>query len=174
MVSSSVWIQKFPLSIKCCCRISSGFFVLASFSIMMNFLCLLKLWLFSWRCFDANIVLGWGFFTSFLWLFSLILKRVSTFSRFCWLLKVNVVMTWLQHRVLLFPKDEKHFPGFKVLLLILFTILFSILLLPISSLRFLLHLKAITGSFWKTLFRDSLIDSMLQFFRIISLMFDKN
>ena len=34
-----------------------------------------------------------------------------------WLLKINVVVTWLQHRVLLFPKHWQHLPDFKVLLL---------------------------------------------------------
>ena len=104
------------------------------------------------------MVLGWGFFTSFLWLSSLTLNRVSAFHMYCclhilhsikymtyalkqlpsekilyifwacWILKVNVAMTWLQDRVLLFPRNRKHFPGFKVLLFILFTLLFSILL----------------------------------------------
>ena len=41
----------------------------------MNFGCLLKLFFF-WKCLHANMVLGWGFFTSFLWLFSRILKSV--------------------------------------------------------------------------------------------------
>ena len=62
----------------------------------------------------------------------------------------------------------------KVLLFILFTVFFLILLLPMSSLRFLWRLKAVTGSFWKTFFRDSLTDSMFQFFRIILLMFGKS
>ena len=32
---------------------------------------------FSWKCLHANMVLGWEFFTLFLWLFSIILKDVS-------------------------------------------------------------------------------------------------
>ena len=85
----------------------------------------------------------------------------------CWLLKVDVVVTWLQHRVLPFPKHGIHFPGFKVLLFIFFT------MLPMNSLRFFLHLKAVTGSFSKIAFRYSLMDSMFQFFRITLLMFGK-
>ena len=165
---SSVWIQKFFLSIKRCLRISLAFFMLGSLSIIMNFAYLLKLWHFSWKCLHAHMVFGWGFFTSFLWLFRLILKVVSAFRRYCYLqnvhsikymtytqkqltswkilyvfwvcriLKVNAVMNWLQHRVLLFPKHWKHFPRIKVLLFILFTMFYSILLLPIGSLRFLL------------------------------------
>ena len=136
------------------------------------------------------MVLGWGISTSFPWLFSLILKSVSVFPTYCFYitsipssiwhmwgnnsfrekscflslvtLKVNVVVIWLQHRVLLFAKHGEHFPAFKVLLFILFAKLFSILLLPMSSFRFLLRLKAVTGSFSKLLFR------------IILLMFSKN
>ena len=76
---SSVWIQKFSLSIKLWFRISIGFFVLVSLPIIMNFACLLKLWLSSWKCFRANMVWGWGFFASFLRLFRVILKGVCAF-----------------------------------------------------------------------------------------------
>ena len=41
-------------------------FVLESLSIIINFACLLKLWFVSWRCLYANMVLGWGFLTSFM------------------------------------------------------------------------------------------------------------
>ena len=71
-------------------------------------------------------------------------------------------------------KHEEHFLGFKVFLFIFFTMLFWILLLSMSSLKFLLRLKAVTGSFWKNFFRDLLTDSIFQFFRIILLMFGKN
>ena len=155
----NVWIQKFSLWIKRCRRIYLDFYVLLSSSIMMNFACLLKLWRFSRKCLHANMVLGWGFFTSYLWLLSLILKAVSALPTYCflhnvhsikymsyaleqltwwkilydfwvcWLLKVDGVVTWLQYRVLLFPKHGEHFPGFKVLLFIFCTMLFSILLL---------------------------------------------
>ena len=82
--------------------------------------------------------------------------------------------TWLQHRALLFPKHEEHFPGFKVFLFIFYTMLLATLLLPINSLRFSLRLKAVTGSFWIFFFRDWLTDSMFQLFRITLLMFGKN
>ena len=42
----------------------------------------------------------------------------------CWLLKVDVVVSWWQHRVLLFLKHKEHFPGFKVLLFVSFMMLF--------------------------------------------------
>ena len=85
----------------------------------------------------------------------------------CWLLKANVVMTWLQYRVLLFLKHGEPFPGFGVLLFIPSTMLFLTFLLPVSSSRFLVRLKAVTGSFWKTFFRNL-------FFQMILLMFAKN
>ena len=82
-----------------------------------------------------------------------------------WLLKVNVVMTWLWHRVQLFSKHGEHFSGFKVLLFIIPAMLFSILLLPMSSLKFLLCLKTLTGLFWKIFFKDLLTDSMFHLFQ---------
>ena len=57
-------------------------------------------------------------------------------------MKVNVVATWLQQTVLLFLKHREHFIGFKVLLFIFFTVLLSIMLLQMNSLRFSLHLEA--------------------------------
>ena len=99
---------------------------------------------------------------------------VFAFFYVCWFLKVNVVMTWSQHRILLFPKHGEHFSDFKVLSSSFFIMLFSILLLPMSSLRFLLRSKALTVPFWNFYFRDFLTDSMFQLFRIILLMFGKN
>ena len=101
----------------------------------MNFACLLKLSFFSRKCWHANMVLGWRVFTLSLWLCSRKLKasvsvlhivflhkihsiKSMTYAQkwitlwkslcvfwVCWLLKVDVVVTWLQYRVLLFPKD---------------------------------------------------------------------
>ena len=73
--------------------------------------------------------------------------------------------------VFLFPKHGKYFLCFKVLLFIFFTMLFSILLLPMSSSDFCCVWKLVL--FW-IFFRDSLTDSMFQFFRIILLMFGNN
>ena len=61
-IVSNVWIQKFPLWIKHCHRISVGFFVLVSVSIIINFASRF----FSWNCLHANMFLGWGFFTLFI------------------------------------------------------------------------------------------------------------
>ena len=80
----SVWLQKFSLSITRCRRISLGvFLLLVSLFIIMNFACSLKLWLFSWKCLHAHMVLGWRISTSFPWLFSLTLKSVSVFPIYC-------------------------------------------------------------------------------------------
>ena len=191
---SRVWIQKFSVSLKRCHSISLGFFVLVSLSITMNFACLLKLWIFSWKCLHSNMVLGWRFFTSFLWLFSIILKGVSalpstlsfTYRTFHQVFGICSVTIYFVKNLMFFESVDSwklmllwlgcgtEFCYFqntgsislvsKVLLFILFTVFFLILLLPMSSLRFLWRLKAVTGSFWKTFFRDSLTDSMFQFF----------
>ena len=97
------------------------------------------------------------------------MKNVVCFFWVCWLLKVNYVMAWLEHKILLFQKHREHFPSIRGILFILFT-MFSIMLLPMSSLRFLLHLKAVIGLFW-IIFRDLLTDSMFHFFRIILLIY---
>ena len=83
---SNVWI--FGLSI-----VFSffSFFVLVSFSTIINFACLLKLWYFSQKYLHANMVLGWGFVTSFPWLFSLTLKRISVFLTYCFLHNVHFI-----------------------------------------------------------------------------------
>ena len=145
----------------------------------MHFACLLKLWFFSWNedfCDEYFLHYFCGYLIVY-WKRSLLLLHIAFYITFiplnilqtwckkltswgflyvfwvCWLLKVDVVVIWLQHRVLLFQKHGKHFPGFKVLLFIFFTMLFSILLLPTWSLRFLLSLKAATGLFWKVFFK---------------------
>ena len=107
------------------------FFVLVSLSIIMNVACLLKSWYFSWKCLHDNMVLEWGIFTSFLWLFSLILKKVS-FPTYCFLHNVHSTKYMTYATVDYF-----------------LTMLFSIFLLPMSSLTFLLRLKPVTASFWK-------------------------
>ena len=144
----------------------------------MNFACLLKLWFFSWNedfwdeyllhYFCGYLVVYWkpsllflhiAFYITFIPL-NILQTRYKKLTSWrilyvfwvCWLLKVDVVVIWLQHRVLLFQKHGKHSPGFKVLLFIFFTMLFSILLLSMWSLRFLLSLKAATGLFWKVFF----------------------
>ena len=141
----------------------------------MSFACLFKLWFLSWKCLHTNMVLQLGFLHPFsgylvvywkwfllvlnivLYKTSILLSMWNTrwnnyfrensymFFKFVDSLKVNVVVTWLQHRVLQFPKHGELFPGFKVLLFIFFTMLFWILLLLMSSLRFLLCLKAGNG-----------------------------
>ena len=54
------------------------------------------------------------------------------------------------------------------------TLFFSILLLPISSLRFLFRPKAVIGWELNFSFRDSFIASKFQYFLIILLMFGKS
>ena len=95
---------KFSFSIRHCRIIFVSFFVMISLSIIMNFTCLLKLWLFSWKFLHANMVLGLGFFTSFLYIISCIPSNTWLYMTILLTLKVNVVMTWLQQRDLLFPK----------------------------------------------------------------------
>ena len=125
----------------------------------------IKVIIFSWKCLNANMVLAWGFFWSFLWLFSVILKRVSAFPaycclhnvhsikymayaleqltswkilyvfRVCWLLKDNFVMTWLQHFCLFSLQSCFRFYYCQ------------------WQIRFLLRLKAVTDSFWKKIFQ---------------------
>ena len=178
----NVWIQKFPLWIKRCRGISLVF-LLVNFSIIINFACLLKLWFFSQKYLHATMVLGWGFVTSFPWLFSLTLKRISVFLTYCFLHNVHFIkyMTYAQEqltsrKILCFLSllALESWCCFRVLLVIFFTMLFSILLLPMSSIRFFLLLKAVTSSLWHFFFRDSLTDYIFQIFRIILLMFDKN
>ena len=164
-----VWFQKVSLWIKRWRRISLGVFVMASLSMIMSFACLLKSWFFSWKCLDANMVLEWGIFPSFSWLHSLILKAVSAYPKHCDLHRAGAIIfvkklvcflnlltlgSWcccnlVTAKFLLFQKHGNYFPGLKVLLFIFFTMSFSILLLPMSFLRYLLRLKAADGLFWK-------------------------
>ena len=65
--------------------------MLVHLSIIMNFACLLKLWFYSLICLHPNMVLEWGIFTSFLWLFSLILKAVSGFPTYYFLHNVHSI-----------------------------------------------------------------------------------
>ena len=61
------------------------------------------------------------------------------------LLKVEVLVTWLQHRVLLFPKHGENFPGFKVLLFI-YNAAFDFVTTD-EFLEIFVAFEAITGSF---------------------------
>ena len=82
-------------------------------------------------------------------------------------------MTWLQHRVLLFPKHEEHVLSFKNLCLISYNVACNFVTANEFLDIFFLWLKAVTGSFWKIFFSNLLTDSMFQFFWKI-LMFGKN
>ena len=66
----------------------------------------------------------------------------------CWHLKFDEEMSRLQQSVLLFAEHREHLTFFIVMI---FTLLYSILLLPISSSKFLLGLKAATVHFEKSL-----------------------
>ena len=74
---SNFRIQKFSLLISCWMRVSLALVVFLNWSIMVNFACLLKLWLSCWKCLQAVIVST--FSKSFRWLFSLMLTLVSAF-----------------------------------------------------------------------------------------------
>ena len=82
----------------------------------------------------------------------------------CWLLKIGEEINCLQQSVLLFAEHREHLPFFIILLCFL-TLLCSILLLPISFFKFLLRLKAATGSFWKISSNALFIDKMFQCLR---------
>ena len=79
----------------------------------------------------------------------------------CWLLKVDEEVTYFQQSVLLFAEHGEHLCFF-IILSCFFALLCSILLLPISSLKFLLRLKTVTGSFWKISLNALFIDKMFQ------------
>ena len=79
----------------------------------------------------------------------------------CWLLKIDEEITYLQQNVLLFAEQWKHLTFF-IKLLCFFTLLCSILLLPISSFKFLFCLKAVTGSFQKISLNALFIYKMFQ------------
>ena len=79
----------------------------------------------------------------------------------CWLLKIDEEITYLQQNVLLFAEQWKHLTFF-IKLLCFFTLLCSILLLPISSFKFLFCLKAVTRSFQKISLNALFIYKMFQ------------
>ena len=70
-------IQKFYLPVSRWVRVSLYLEMFVNWSLMMNFECLLKVWLSSWKCFEA--IHASTFFTSFCWLFSFVSKVVSVF-----------------------------------------------------------------------------------------------
>ena len=75
--------------------------------------------------------------------------------------------------VLLFAKHGEHL-SFFIILLYFFTLLCSILLLLISSFKFLLRLKAVTGKFWKISLNDLFIDKVFQCLRATLLIFGRD
>ena len=77
--SFKLWIlQIYDLS---SLKISLSRFVFVILSIIVNHTCSLNLWPFFWKCLSANIALG--SFTSFLWLFNLMLNGVSFLPTYC-------------------------------------------------------------------------------------------
>ena len=64
-------------------RVSLHLEVFFKWSIMVNFACLLKLWLSCWKCLQA--IIASTIFQSCRWLFSVILKLVSALPTY-WLL----------------------------------------------------------------------------------------
>ena len=82
----------------------------------------------------------------------------------CWLFKVDEEIAYLQRNVLLFTNNGKHLP-FLIELACFSTLLYSILLLTNTSLKFLLRLKVVTGLFRKTSLNDLFTDKMFQCLR---------
>ena len=85
----------------------------------------------------------------------------------CWFLNIDEKITYSQQEV---PLYTKHW---ELMLVCFFTLLLSIFLLLISSFKFLLRFKAVTGSFW-TIHNDFLIDKMFQSFRTTLLICSSN
>ena len=164
------------------CRISLCFFVLVSLSIIMNFVCLLKLWFFSRKCLHndeqcssqnhISIIWFWveDVLNNFCGYLAVYWKQSLPFLPIVFYTTYTPLNIWhthynnkLREKCLLTLEIWccydlvtaqiysicKTRIGFKVLLFIFFTMLFSIFLLPMSSLMFLFCLKAVTGSFWK-------------------------
>ena len=124
--------------------------VFVSWPTMVNVACLLKLGLSCWKCLHIFLV--------------------------CWLLKVVGFRTCLQQSDLKFVRYGGNFPDFSFCIFLLFflTMFFSILLLPINSLRFLFRLNAVIGWQLNISFRDSFIFSKFKCFCITLLMFGQN
>ena len=96
-----------------------------------------------------------------------------------WFLSLFTLESWCYCDLVATPssaisKTGEHFPGFKVLCWISLQCCFRLQCCRWVPRIFFVCLKAITSSFWKSFFRDSLMDSMCQFFRIVLLMFCKN
>ena len=183
---SNFRIQKFYLLVSHQVRVFLNLELFVSWSITVNFAYLLKLRLSCWKCLQA--IIASTLFTSFEWLFSLILKLIPAFPTFCllhkmpsikyityllaqltlwnilyiffvcWLLIAAVSRTCLQQSDLKFFKHRKYFPGFS----------FRICL-PISIPLFCLN--AVTHWQSNITFKDSFIAGKLQYFFITLLMF---
>ena len=163
---------------------------------MVNFACLLKLLFSCWKClqtiialnfshlFDDYSVLYKSLFLLFLniayfikcmtWLLAQS-KLWNIFNSFlvCWLSKVVVSHACLQQSDLKFVRHGDHLPGFSFCTCLLSTLFFSVLLLPINSLRLLFHLNDVIGWQLSISFRDLFITNKFQCFRIILLIFGK-
>ena len=88
-------------------------------------------------------------------------------------MKVFVVITWLQHRVLAPDKRGVHFPVLEGVLNFL-TLPFLIAVPPIISLRFLSLSKAVIGCSWNNSHRFLLVWRMFQFLRTTAVRFGKS
>ena len=146
---------------------------------------------FSYKCLQAIIALA--FFTSFWWLFNLILKFVSTLPTYYLFCKMHSIkyttqlLAQLTLRIFLyvflvccllrilraashsFFRHEEHLPRFCFGFCL--TLFFSISLLPVNSLRFLFRLNDVIGWQLNVSFKDWFIASKFQCFRITLLMF---
>ena len=102
--------------------------------------------------------------------FTVNVKEIINGRFVCWLMKVFVVSTWLQRRVLVPNKHGMHFLILEGILNFL-TLPFSICLPPI---RFLFLLKAVTGCSWNNFCRMLLVWRMFQFLPTTAVRFSKS
>ena len=159
---SNFCIQTFSLWIRRSLKISLSRFVFVNLSIIVNLNCLLNLWPFFETVY--LLLLLWGSFISFLWLFNLMLNGVlflPTYLQFamwnifqvlfvCWLLNVAIVFTCLRDIFPGFDLHGVHLPYFKVFISFL-TLPFSIQCVQITSWMFSFLLNAVIVFFFKFL-----------------------
>ena len=102
---SNFRMQRFSLSIGYWMRISLDLEVFDNWSIMVNFACLLKLWLSCWICLQT--IIASTFSTSFWWFSSLMSKLVSTFPTSCLLHKMHSMKYIINNKALISFMDKK-------------------------------------------------------------------
>ena len=115
---SNFRMQRFSLSIGCWMKISLDLEVFVNWSIMVNFACLLKLWLSCWICLQT--IIASTFSTSFWWLFGLMSKLVSAFPKSCLLHKMHSMKYIINNKALISFMDKKNKTVIFTILCVLF------------------------------------------------------